>query len=223
MAEPARRLLATVVLVLGAVSPASAQDGTAARDATAATAEMLSRVAPELGWVEGRPEAPVTVVEFSDPSCPYCDDFHSDVRARLHEEFVAGGQVRWITLSYVSGLYRNSLLAVQAAECAGEQGAYEAYMDGVYERQGAWAKAAREEALTVLRNLAVRLDLGIATWNACRNERRVRDRVRRVNALAEEVGVRGTPTWFVDGFPVMGALPLGYARSFIVNRLSGRR
>lgn len=196
--------------------------GGVAQSPTGATAELLARVAPELGWVQGAADAPVTVVEFSDPSCPYCADFHTDVRAPLHDEFVASGKVRWITLSYVSGLYRNSLLAVQAAECAGEQSAYEAYMGGVYRERDAWLKAGRSEALGALRDLAVRLDLDVATWNACRNERRIRQRVRQVNALAEETGVRGTPTWFVDGFPVMGALPLGYARSFIIDRLDGR-
>ena len=45
--------------------------------------------------------------------------------------------------------------------------------------------------------------------------------LRKAEALARELGVRGTPTWFVDGFPVMGDLPLGYARHFIETRLPG--
>jgi protein-disulfide isomerase len=192
-----------------------------AQDPTAATADLLVRVAPDLGWVQGQSEAPVTVVEFSDPSCPYCADFHGQVRSALHDEFVDTGRVRWITLSYVSGLYRNSLLAVQAAECAGEQGDYESYMDAVYDGRDGWLKADRTAALDALREMAAHLELDVAAWDRCRNERRIRERVRQVNALAEEVGVRGTPTWFVDGFPVMGALPLGYARSFIADRLEG--
>jgi protein-disulfide isomerase len=193
----------------------------AAQDVTAATGDLLARVGPELGWSQGAVDAPVTVVEFSDLSCPYCADFHRDVRAPLVEEFVASGQVRWITVGYVSGLYPNSLVAAQAAECAGAQGAFEPYVAGVYERRERWVRAGRREALGVLRDLAVRLDLDVATWNACRNDTETRNRIRRVNGLATEVGVRGTPTWFVDGFPVMGALPLGYARRFIVERLSG--
>lgn len=205
----------------------------AAGDPTAATARLLAEVAPALGWTRGPADASVTIVEFSDLSCPYCAEFHADVRARLITEFVepAGATdashaddapnpaVRWITLSYVAGLYPNSLLASEAVECAAQQGAHETYLDRVYRGRDDWLRASRNDALDTLRAHAQALDLDLASWHACLDAPAVRERIRQINALAREVGIRGTPTWVVDGFPVMGALPLDYARSFIEQRL----
>lgn len=223
-------LLAVVAVVAVALAPAPAL---AQSDPTAATAQLLAEAAPELGWVRGAPDAHITVVEFSDLSCPYCAQFHADVRERLIAEFVDNGEgqggqegredqdgrVRWISLSYVAGLYPNSLLASEAVECAGQQGAYEAYLELVYGEREGWLRTPRAEALATLRARARTLGLDIETWDACRNDPAVRERIRAVNALAREIGVRGTPTWVVDGFPVMGALPFDYARSFIAARL----
>jgi protein-disulfide isomerase len=177
--------------------------------------------APGLGWTVGEDDAPVTVVEFSDISCPYCAEFHSGTRAELIEEYVASGRVRWITLSYVSGLYRNSEALLVAAECAGRQGRYEAFLGAAYDEREAWLRAGEGEVAEVIEGLGVQLDLDPAALETCRTDPTVGDRLDRISALAPRVGVRGTPTWIVNGFPVMGALPLGYARQFIESQLEG--
>ena len=69
--------------------------------------------------------------------------------------------------------------------------------------------------------LAERSELDATTFESCRREGAPNARIERIRELAREVGVRGTPTWFVDGFLVMGDLPLGYARQFIATRLPG--
>ena len=210
-------------------SPLAAQSG----DPVAATARLLEDVAPALGWTRGSVDASITVVEFSDLSCPYCAQFHTDVRAQLIADFAEPSAaisdqrpppnhvppVRWITLSYVTGLYPNSLVAAEAVECAAQQGAHEPYLDRVYREREGWLRASRADALDALRHHAEALELDVAAWNACRNAPETRSRIRQINALAQDIGVRGTPTWVVDGFPVMGALPLDYARSFIEQRL----
>lgn len=215
--------LGLVLAFVAAIGPMSvrAQTPPDDTDPSQVTSQLLNEVAPGLGWMRGAPNAPVTVVEFSDLSCPYCADFHADVRAQLISEFVEGDRapVRWITLSYVAGLYPNSLLASEAVECAGRQGRHELYLERVYADRDAWLRVDAADAGDVLRAHAQALDLDLGSWSACRNSPEVRDRIRAVNALAREVGVRGTPTWVVDGFPVMGALPLAYARSFIEMRL----
>lgn len=182
------------------------------------------RAADTLGHVVGSPEAPVTVVEFSDPACPYCATFHDDVRSALVEEFVEAGQVRWITLTYVSGLYPDSRAAGLAMECAGAQGRYEAFLAHVYRERDRWLGAASAEAARAFTRFALEAGVDVEAWGACVTREgtpaaSVDARLRSVAALARETGVRGTPTWFVDGFPVMGALPLPYARSFLVKRL----
>jgi len=56
---------------------------------------------------------------------------------------------------------------------------------------------------------------------ACLLDASPAERIQKVGALARAVGVRGTPAWYVDGFPVIGDLPLGYARTFITSQLPG--
>lgn len=175
--------------------------------------------AESLGWVVGEAAAPVTVVEFSDVSCPYCADFHSGTRAALIEEYVPQGHVRWISLSYVSGLYRNSETVLVAAECAGRQDRYEDFLAAAYAERDTWLRAPERELPPVVAGFAADLGLDRDAFDACQGDPTVMKRLDAVAELAREAGVRGTPTWMVNGFPVMGALPIGYARQFIESQL----
>lgn len=177
--------------------------------------------AESLGWVEGADTAPVTVVEFTDPSCPYCASFHAGTRQALIDEFVTSGQVRWITLTWVSGLYPNSDALTMAAECAGRQGRYDGFMGAAYSARDRWVVEDDATAMEEARRLASTLGLDLSDFDRCRSDRAVAERAQAVMELARANGVRGTPTWFVNGFLVMGDLPLGYARQFIVTQLQG--
>lgn len=180
-------------------------------------------VADGLGWIEGETDAPVTIVEFTDVSCPYCASFHAGTRAELVQEFVESGNVRWITLTYISELYPNSDLMSPAAECAGHQGKYQEFLAAIYAERDTWVGARDPQVIAEIERFARDLDLDEAAFDACQRDPDVHERIETVGDLATQVGVRGTPTWFVDGFLVMGDLPLGYARQFIVTRLGGDR
>lgn len=213
--RPARvAALAVLTAAATALSPLAGH-------AQSAGQERLA-TADDLGWAVGSDDASVTVVEFTDISCPYCATFHAGTRAGLQSEFVDGGQVRWITLSYVSGLYPNSESLSVAAECAGRQGHYDDFLEVAYEGRAAWVGAGNDEASAAATRFADRLRLDRPAFDDCRIDPAVHERLTEISALAETVGVRGTPTWFVDGFLVMGDLPLGYARQFIETRLPGR-
>ncbi len=177
--------------------------------------------AEALGWSTGTAEAPVLVVEFTDPLCPFCATFHAGTRAALHEDYVSSGQVRWITLTYVSGSYGNSEPVSIAAECAGRQDRYEAFLEAAYgERERLWGRSGAEIWREVDR-FSAELGLDEAEFEACLEDPSVAARLAEVQELASRTGVRGTPTWFVDGFLVMGDLPLAYARQFLAERLPG--
>ena len=213
------RIVPACVVLLGVCLAVDAIEATQV-GAQAANAERLAD-AETLGWVVGESEAPVTVVEFTDVSCPYCASFHAGTRAELVTEFVTSGRVRWITLTYVSGLYPNSEALSLAAECAGRQGRYEGFLRMAYEDRNAWVGARASRVAAAIERLVEHTDLDAVAFESCRRDVASSERIERVRKLAHEVGVRGTPTWFVDGFLVMGDLPLGYARQFITTRLPG--
>ena len=179
------------------------------------------QISGDLGWSVGHAEAPLTVVEFTDISCPYCTSFYNGTRASLHAEFVEGGKVRWVTLSYVSGLYPNSEALFLGLECAGHQDRYDDFLRIAYLDRETWIRANRDGVEAALENLVGQVGLDRAAFSSCRADPSVRERLKNIVALSREVGVRGTPTWFVDGFLVMGDLPHGFARHFITSRLEG--
>ena len=211
--EAEARIFAILTLLTLAAGPglASAQN----------TAVEKLEISEDLGWSVGDPEAPLTVVEFTDISCPYCSSFYNGTRASLHAEFVEGGKVRWVTLSYVSGLYPNSEALFLGLECAGHQDRYDDFLRIAYLDRETWIRANRAGVETIVENLADQVSLDRAAFSSCRADSSVRERLKNIVALSREVGVRGTPTWFVDGFLVMGDLPHGFARHFITSRLEG--
>lgn len=199
----------------------AASFGTAAgAHAQTTNADRLAGV-EALGWAVGSPDAPVTVVEFTDVSCPYCASFHAGTRAELRKEFVESDQVHWITLSYVSGLYPNSGTLSLAAECAGQQGRFEPFMEVAYRERDSWLHADTPEISAAIDRFAAATDLDVVVFATCLLETVPARRIEEIRTLARSLGVRGTPTWFVDGFLVMGDLPFAYARQFIATRLPG--
>ena len=80
----------------------------------------------ELGFQYGSPEAPISVVEFSDYGCGYCRRFQVETFPTLLTDFIEQGRVKWRYVTYLSGAFPKSLPAAMVAECAGEQGLFRA-------------------------------------------------------------------------------------------------
>ncbi len=167
------------------------------------------------GHVRGRGDAPVTVIEFGDFGCPYCALFALQTYPVLHREYVETGRVQWRYVTFVMGTFPNGEEAARAAECATEQGeaAFWEMHDLLYERQQEWKRAGDPEAL--FGRYAADAGLDTERFGSCYREERSRLRVMAGNALAAESGVRATPTFFINGMRVQGALPLEQFRMIL--------
>lgn len=161
-----------------------------------------------LGFDRGEMTAPVRVVEMSDYSCGVCRQFHESVWPILEEEFIDSGQIQWKFLPFVSGQFANSPVASEGAECSLEQGA-ETFIEHnriLWEEQGSWKNEA--DPLPVVRATARRAGADMAEWDACMASDRRLQRIVDGTRLARQLGVRGTPTFFVVGYPpIQGLLP----------------
>lgn len=189
-----------------------------------APAPVAAPVAAEPGYARGAERAPVVVVEFSDFGCPYCGKFALETYPALHREFVETGKVRWIYVPFVMGMFPNGAEAALASECAGDQGVekFWAMHDALFDAQRAW-KSERNPAV-VFNGLARDASLDVAAFESCYAQARPRARIAASNALADEAGVRATPTFFVQGQRVQGALPLETFRALlteVVETVSG--
>ena len=175
-----------------------------------------------LGYTVGDPGAPLRVVEFSDFGCGYCRQFHLETWPTLRREYVETGKVRWQYVPMTLGNFgRNALEAAWAAECALEQGRFPAMQDALFRGRTEWLRA--RDAISVFRRLAEELGLDVERWRTCMGEGRRHDRVEAGSQLAREVGVRGTPTFFVLGYgTVPGAIPLAMFRQVLDDALAKR-
>jgi protein-disulfide isomerase len=195
------RYLLTALLPLSLLA-ASCRYNDAEPDDGTASASSFSLEG--IGFVTGLREAPVTVVEFSDFGCPSCAAFALNSYPTVHGEFVLSGRVQWIYVPFILGAFANSEIATRAAECAGQQDRFWQMHDLLYQRQAEWRSLATPESL--LRELASLAGTDSGRFGDCFDRNAVRERIQRHELLADQVGVRATPTFFIDGRLAEGAL-----------------
>jgi protein-disulfide isomerase len=179
----------------------------------AALAQAVTAGAP--GFDRGVTQAPVTVLEFADFGCPYCGRFAEQSYPPLATEFVTTGRVRWRAIPFVLGMFPNGTEAARAGTCAGDQGpaAFGRMHDRLFARQEEWKRAADPAAL--FRSYAAALGLDGARFAACYAGHDADAALRQANALADRLGVRATPTFFIAGHRVEGALPAAQFREVL--------
>ncbi len=167
-----------------------------------------------LGFDRGPTDAPVRILEFSDFGCGYCRQFHMETLPSLVTEYMDEGKVLWKQVSFVMGNWPNSVPASLAAECALDQGAFPEMSHALYDRQSEWKGSG--DANATVRSIAESADLDLDAFDACMADDSKLWRVQAHTALAKQVGVRSTPTFFVVGYaPLQGALPLDLFRQVI--------
>lgn len=151
--------------------------------------------------VLGNPNAPVTIVEFADFQCPFCGRHHTAVAPTIVQEYVETGKANYV-YKHLAFLGPESVYAAAAAECAADQGKFWEYHDYLFthqqgENQGAFTK-------DKLIAFGKEMNLDSAQFENCVNSDETVDRVRADTEEAQQFGVQSTPTFFVNGTPLVG-------------------
>jgi protein-disulfide isomerase len=147
--------------------------------------------------VLGPEDAPITIIEFSDYRCPFCKRWHNETLGPLFARYE--GQIRLIYRDFpVVGGFQAAL----AAECAGDQGDYYAYHDLLFSDQ---FEELNTEAFVAF---AEQLDLDADQLLTCVEEGSFAEEVEADARYAASLGVTGTPTFFINGIPLVGAQPI---------------
>lgn len=163
----------------------------------------------EVGINRGSAEAPVKVVELSDYGCGYCRQFHQETFPTLLDQFIESGMVEWKFVPFVTGMFGNSIAVTEAAECVYAQGVepFEAFNSRLWDGQSAWKGS--DDPAAVVRPWASELGIDMDGFDSCLANDEQLSRVASSTSLAQQLGVRGTPTFVVIGYPpLQGALPL---------------
>jgi protein-disulfide isomerase len=200
---------AQLAQVLRVVGQRPAAGGVAASGAVRASVAD----APTLG----RADAPVTLVEFSDYQCPFCQRFFATTLPILKSEYIDTGKLRYVFRDYPLEMHAQARKAAEAAHCAGEQGKYWEMHDALFQHQSALAlQQLGEHARTV----------GVhgAEFDQCLLSSRHAAQVERGLADGATAGVQGTPGFVVartkagdvvEGRFVRGAQPVDVFRQII--------
>lgn len=162
-----------------------------------------------LGVNAGSQAAPVKVIEFVDWGCGFCRQFQLETWPTLRDEFVETGMVEWKFLPFVTGMFGNSEAVTMAAECALNEDPrlFGAFSGVLWSRQAEWKGSDEPGALA--RDWVTQLGGDGAAFDACLAGGTRAVRVTSATALAAQMGVRSTPTfWIVGAGPVQGALPV---------------
>lgn len=160
--------------------------------------------------VKGDPDAPVTIVEFSDYQCPFCRKFHNEVLPRIEEEYISAGKVRYIFRDFPLRFHEKAIPAAVAANCAGEQGKYWVMNDFLFNNP---SRLDKDSTLASTRELGIDED----KFRECINNEEQVEEVKSDLEMGRKYGVRGTPSFFIgptgDG-KEMEAVYLRGLRSF---------
>lgn len=140
---------------------------------------------------KSNPNGAVVVAEFADLQCPACRSAHTDIVQPLIEKH--GALIRYEFHHFpLRSLHRFALSAAEAAECAADQGKFWEYVNHVYAQQ---EKLSRKE----LRAWAQELSLNMDLFDRCIKSQIKRDAILDEYEAGQTAGVRGTPTFFVNG------------------------
>lgn len=148
----------------------------------------------------GAADAPVTIVEFLDPECESCRAFNPALKKLLKEY---DGKVR-LVVRYMP-LHPNSLSAATFTEAAGEQGKYWQAQEMLFQRQPEWGTkhgpqaGAPADINALFRKYAMELELDTNKMDAAFAENRYAAKLERDKKDGQSLGVRQTPTVFVNG------------------------
>ena len=163
--------------------------------------------------IEGPEDALVTFVEYGDYECPHCRQAHSIVNEL---QGLLGDQFRYIFRNFpITTVHPNAQLAAEAAEAAGAQGKFWEMHDALFQTEGPLEK---EKIL----QLATDLELDMERFQMELDEQVYAERVREDFLDGARSGVNGTPTFFINGRQVVGAVPYDTIRQTIEEALASR-
>ncbi|HSD85908.1 MAG TPA: thioredoxin domain-containing protein, partial [Kofleriaceae bacterium] len=161
----------------------------------------------------GPDDALVTIVEWSDFQCPYCQK-EAPVLAHVREKY--GDQVRIVYRHMPMAFHRDAMLAAEAGAAAAAQGKFWPFHDQLWNSFGHLSRADLEAAGKVA-------GLDMTAFRAALDDRRYHDAIVAEAAAAEAVGVDGTPTLFVNGQPVVGSREISDMDQIIDAHLSNAK
>jgi|SRR5262249_23121734 len=202
-----RREFLESVGALALVSSATAALGDPAWAAPAGpqtvSIEELMAQGPLPDQVLGEAEAPVTIVEYASMTCPHCAAFHETTYPELKKRYIDTGKVRFIFREFP--LDPLAAAGFMLARCAGE-GKYYPMIETLFHQQKTWAV---QKPIPPLLAIAKQAGFSQQSFEQCLANQKLLEDIEKVRErAANKFGVNSTPTFFINGERVAGALSI---------------
>ncbi len=175
--------------------------------------------------VKGQPQAKLTLIEFSDFQCPFCERFYRETLPLIEKEYIRTGKVKMVYRDFpLETIHPYAEKAAEAAQCAGEQGKFWEMHDMLFKNHTALG-------LDNLKKYAMDLDLSPTLFDNCLDTGKFAEEVRKDMLDGQNVGVQGTPTFFVgystkgkniQGTPIRGSRPYMAFKQVFDEMLQGK-
>lgn len=168
-------------------------------------------------------QCPITVVEYSEYQCPFCDRMLPDTTKVLE---AYKGKIRWIVRDFPLEFHPRAIPAAVAAKCAHFQGKFWDMYYSIFQNQ-------KELSDADLIKRAESLKLDMKKFNECYNTpkdtkapsdwKKANDMIQDNISSGAKIGVRGTPAFFVEGKMLSGALPFEEFKKVIDEELANKK
>ena len=160
----------------------------------------------------GPANAPITIVEFSDYQCPFCRRWHEQVYQSLLNAYPGKIKLVYRHLPLTS-IHSEAFPAAEASMCANEQDAFWQFHDKLFSSDSLGS--------SIYSQYAQDLGLDMTRFDACITEQKYKEAVQADLDFAVNLGVRSTPTFFINGLAIVGAQPLDVFKQVIDKELAG--
>ncbi len=155
--------------------------------------------------VKGNKDAKVTIIEFADFRCPFCEQFFTNTESQIFKDYVDTGKVKFAFRQFPF-LGPASNVAADAAECANDQGKFWEFHDFLYKNQPSETDTSMYNTDTLTQD-AVSLGLNGDQFRSCLDNKTDDNKAQADYTDGQKANVSGTPTFFINGTPLVGAEP----------------
>ncbi|MFL5483400.1 MAG: DsbA family protein [Gemmatimonadaceae bacterium] len=154
---------------------------------------------PAQGYLIGKVDAPVKIVEFADFECPSCGGWATVTEPDVRTRIINAGLANLTFYDFPLTQHRNTVAASNAAACADAQGKFWPMHDRLFQAQDEWNGEATDAPKAFFKRYAGEADLDVAKWESCFDGRKFQKRIAANLAEGLRRGVNSTPTFVIGG------------------------
>ncbi len=183
------------IIGVAALAYVASRPKAGARDA--ADGPDTTNAGPAQGYLMGKPDAPVKILEYADFECPACAGFATITEPDVRKRIIDTGLASITYYDFPLSMHPNTMPASHAAACADEQGKFWPMHDRIFQSQDEWNGQATDSPKAFFKRYANEVGLDIGRWETCYDTKKYRRRISANLADGLRRGVNSTPSFVI--------------------------